>query len=205
MNDEDELQTLWQSLPPCGSVKGNEMLEIVEKKTQKFDRMIRMRSRLECIAAALVVIFFSWTAMRAPNVVMKAGCVVVAGGAAWIILYMLRYGKAKVAADPSENLARYTQALIGNYDHQIRLLKSVKYWYLLPMYIGLLILSVGVSMQAAQAGIPVWVSLIGPAICTIVFGVIWWLNEGPAVRRLQNERAQLLALTNQYEGRAEER
>jgi hypothetical protein len=205
MNDQDELQTLWKSLPPYGGLKGSEMLEIVEKKTQKFDRMIRIRNRLECIAAALVVVFFSWTAVRAPNIVMKAGCVVVAGGAAWIILYMLRYGKAKTAVDPSESLASYTQALVRGYDHQIRLLKSVKYWYLMPMYIGLLILSAGVSMQAAQAGIPVWVSLVGPALCTIVFGVIWWLNEVPAVRRLQNERAQLLAITNQYERSAEEK
>ena len=123
------------------------MLEIVQKKMQKFDRMIAWRNRLECIAAAAVAIFFTWTAVHAPNIVMKAGCLVVAGGAAWIIFYMLRYGSTGAAIDPSENLANYTQALVGRYDHQIRLLKSVKYWYLLPMYIGLLILSVGISMQ----------------------------------------------------------
>ncbi len=137
MNNEDELKELWKSQPASGIVKGNEMLEIVEKKMQKFDRMIAMRNRVECIAAAAVVIFFTWTAVRAPNVVMKAGSLVVAAGAAWIIFYMLRYGRAKMIADPSENLANYTQALVGRYDQQIRLLKSVKYWYLLPMYIGL--------------------------------------------------------------------
>ncbi len=205
MNDEDELQKLWKSQPPFGGVKGNEMLEIVEKKMQKFDRMIAIRNRVECIAATAVVIFFTWTAFHAPNIVMKTGSLVVAGGAAWIIFYMLRYGKAKVTVDPSENLANYTQALVGRYDHQIRLLKSVKYWYLLPMYIGLLIMSLGIAMQTAPAGIPVWVDLIGPAICTIVFGIIWWLNEVPAVRRLRTERAQLLSITNQYEVSLEEK
>ncbi len=199
MNGEDELQKLWKSQPPYGSVKGDEMLEILEKKMQKFDRMIAIRNRVECIAAAAVVIFFTWTALRAANVVMKAGSLVVAASAAWIIFYMLRYGKSDVTIDPSESLADYTQALIGRYDHQIRLLKSVKYWYLLPMYIGLLILGVGISMQTAQAGVPVWVDLIAPALCTVVFGVIWWLNEVPAVRRLRTERAHLLAITNQYE------
>jgi hypothetical protein len=205
MNDEDELQKLWKSQSPCGSVKGNEMLEIVQKKMQKFDRMIAWRNRVECIAAAAVVIFFTWTAVYAPNIVMKAGSLVVAGGAAWIIYYMIRYGNAKVTVDASENLANYTQALVGRYDHQIRLLKSVKYWYLLPMYIGLLILSVGISMQRAQQGAPAWVDVIGPAICTAVFGVIWWLNEGPVVRRLQSQRAQLLSITNQYEVSTEEK
>jgi hypothetical protein len=205
MNGEDELQKLWTSQTPCGSVKGNEMLEIVEKKMRKFDRMIAVRNRLECVAAAAVVIFFTWTAAHTPNVVMKAGSLVVAGGAAWIIFYMLRYGKSKLTVDPSENLAIYTQALVGRYDHQIRLLKSVKYWYLLPMYIGLLIMSAGISIQTAEAGIPVWVSLIGPALCTIVFGIIWWLNEVPAVRRLRTERAQVLSMMNQYEVSTEEK
>ena len=181
------------------------MLEIVEKKMQKFDRTIAIRNRVECIAAAAVVIFFTWTAFHTPNIVMKTGSLVVAGGAAWIIFYMLRYGKAKVTVDPSENLANYAQALVGRYDHQIRLLKSVKYWYLLPMYIGLLIMSLGIAMQTAPAGIPVWVRSIGPAICTIVFGIIWWLNEVPAVRRLRTERAQLLSITNQYERSVEEK
>lgn len=205
MNNEDELKELWKSQPASGIVKGNEMLEIVEKKMQKFDRMIAMRNRVECIAAAAVVIFFTWTAVRAPNVVMKAGSLVVAAGAAWIIFYMLRYGRAKMIADPSENLANYTQALVGRYDQQIRLLKSVKYWYLLPMYIGLLILSFGTSIQWAKAGVPAWVNVIGPTICTVVFGFLWWLNEVPAVRRLRNERAQLLSITSQYEVTTEEK
>jgi len=205
MNDEDELQKLWKNQPPCGVVKGNEMLEIVEKKMQKFDRMIAIRNRVECIAAAAVAIFFTWTAVHAPNVVMKAGCLVVAAGGVWIIYYMLRHGAAKVTVDPSENLADYTQALIGRYDQQIRLLKSVKYWYLLPIYIGLLILSVGLSLEHAQQGAPVWIDLIAPVIYTIVFGVIWWLNEVPAVRRLLSERAQLLSITNQYEVSTEEK
>ena len=205
MNGEDELQKLWKSQPPCGSVKGNDMLEIVEKKMQKFDRMIAWRNRVECIAAAAVAIFFTWTAVHVPNILMKAGSLVVAGGGVWIIYYMLRHGNVKATVDPSKNLANYTQALVERYDHQIRLLKSVKYWYLLPMYVGLLILSMGISLQRAKEGAPAWLDVIGPALCTLVFGVIWWLNEVPAVRRLRNERAHLLSITNQYEVSAEEK
>ena len=199
MNNEDDLQTLWKSQPPCGSVRGDEMLEIIEKKTRKFDRTIVWRNRAECIAAAIVVIFFSWTAFRAPNIVMTAGSLVVAGGAAWIIFYMLQYGKARRTADPSENLASYTQALVGRYDHQIRLLKSDKYWYLLPLYAGLLILSAGISFERAQRGAPAGLDLIGPVLATVVFGVVWWINEVPVVRRLRRERAELVSIVNQYE------
>lgn len=205
MNGEDELQRLWKSQPPCGSVKGDDMFKIVQRKMQKFDRMIAWRNRVECIAAAAVAIFFTWTAVHAPNFVMKAGCLVVAGGGVWIIYYMLRHGNVKATVDPSENLANYTQALLGRYDHQIRLLRSVKYWYLLPIYIGLLIMSLGIAIQTAQAGVPAWVDLIAPALCTVVFGIIWWLNEVPAVRRLRRERAQLLLITNQYEVSREEK
>jgi hypothetical protein len=198
MND-NELHDLWQSQPQSNNTKGNDMLEMVQKKLKKFDRMIAWRNRIECIAAAAVAIFLTWTALHVPNAVMKVGCMVVVGGAAWIVFYMLRYGSTGAAIDPNTSLANYTQALVGRYDRQIRLLKSVKYWYLLPMYVGLLILSVGMSMQRAQLGAPAWLDLIAPAICTVVFGVIWWINEVPAVRRLTKERAQVLSITGQFE------
>ncbi len=205
MNDKDELHDLWLSQPQSSNTKGNDMLEMVQTKLKKFDRMVAWRNRIECIAAAAVALFFTWRALRAPNAIMKTGCMVVVGGAAWIVFYMLRHGSTGTTIDPSANLANYTQALVARYDRQIRLLRSVKYWYLLPMYVGLLILSVGMSVQRAQLGAPAWVDLIAPALCTVVFGVIWWINEVPAVRRLTKERAQVLSITGQFEVATEEK
>jgi hypothetical protein len=191
----DELRELWSSQPPCGETKGEDILALVQKKIRHFDRMIAVRNLLECIAAGLVAIFFGWLGLRTHDLLMRTGFLVVAAGALWIIYYLLRYGNTSVSADPSQNLVDYTRALVGRYDHQIRLLKSVKYWYLLPMYVGLLITSAALSLDRAKAGRLGWGDLAIPALYTAVFAGVWWLNEVAAVGRLRKQRAKLLAMT----------
>jgi hypothetical protein len=102
----------------------------------------------------------------------------------------LRPRGAAPAADRS--LADFQQALLRKYDHQIRLLKNVKYWYLLPPYVALLPASAGMVMANTAKGQPGRPQLIAVGVYTGVFGFMWWLNEGPGVRTLRRERTRLL-------------
>lgn len=45
--------------------------------------------------------------------------------------------------------------------------------------------------------------MIPPMIYTAVFAAVWWLNETYSVGRLRQERAKLLAMTANGEGKAE--
>jgi len=176
------------------------MLTIVMERANRFDRTIKARNLRECLAAALVIVFFAFVAWNSPNDLARAGNILIAASGAWIIFYMLRFGREAPAPKPDQSLADFQQALLGKYDYQIRLLKSVKYWYLLPPYVGLMLASGGVLMADAAKGQPGWPQLIAVAIYTAVFGFIWWLNEGPGVRRLQRERARLLDEMNSSKG-----
>ena len=124
---------------------------------------------------------------------MRTGYFVVAAGAAWIIYYLVRYGNTRVSADPSQSLTDYTRALVERYDHQIRLLKMVKYWYLLPIYTGLLITSVALFLEHGWR-IPAWRDFAMPALYTAFFAAVWWLNEVYSVGRLRKQRARLLSM-----------
>jgi hypothetical protein len=197
MSGPDELRELWESQPSCGETKGEDIMALVQKKMRCFDRAIAVRNLLECLAGGAVMVFFGWQGLRAHDVLMRTGSLVVTAGGAWIIYYLLRYGNKSVSADPSQNLMGYTRALVERYDHQIRLLKSVKYWYLLPMYVGLVIISMGLLLQRAKTGSLGWRDFGGPAFYTAVFVVVWWLNEVVSVGRLRKERAQLLGMTSQ--------
>lgn len=194
MNGQDELREIWSSQTPSGNVRGEEIMEMVQRNIRRFDRMIAIRNAMECIAAAVVVVFFAWSAFRVPNGVAKTGSVVVAAGAVWIIYYLLRHGQAQGRIDPSQDVTGYTRGLVERYDLQIRLLKSAKYWYLLPMYLGLQIMFAG-RIMAATAGSRGWWDLGEPAVVTVVFAAVWWLNEWAAVGRLSKERARLLPTT----------
>jgi len=195
MNGGDELRDLWSSQPPFGNTKGEEIMALVQRKTKRFERMIMIRNWTECLAAAVVTVAFSVLAILTGDALTRTGAVIVAASAAWIIYYISRHGKANLSVDPSQSLTGYTQALLKQYDHQIKLLRSAKYWYLLPMYIGLLVISAGGLLARTRTVGLSWHDLGGPGFYTAIFAAIWWLNEVNTVKRLRKQRDRLLSMT----------
>ena len=196
MSGGDELRELWCS-QPFSKTRGEDMLEFVQSRTSGFDRMISVRNWAESVAAGIVVVMFSFFLLRANNPLQRTGCLIIAASAGSIIFYMLRYGKGPRRVDPSLTIEEYTKALVNRYDYQIRFLKSVKYWYLLPPYLGLLLGTLGVFQEKTRTGVLSWIDFVWPAIYTAFFGVVWWLNESYSVRRLRKERAKLLSITSE--------
>lgn len=172
------------------------MLAIAIRRTKQFDRTIRIRNWVECGAAVLVTAFYTAAAWKAANLLLRAGYTLVAAGGPWIIFYMLRHGRESSVPAPDLSLAGFQQALLRKYDHQIRLLKNVKFWYLLPFFAGLLLASAGGMLARAAEHHPVWPEFVAVAVYTAVFAGIWWLNEGYAVGRLRRARARLLEQVN---------
>ena len=203
MNGRDELRELWCSQPTLKTAGGKDMSVLVQKRTNHFDRIMAARNWIECIAAGAVVAIFGFAAVRAGDALVRAGCLVIAASAAWIIFFLLWYGQGPRSVDPSLNLSGYTKALADRYDYQIKLLKSVKYWYLLPPYLGLVLETLGTVRAKARTGPLSWSDLIWPVIYTAFFAAVWWLNEAYSVRRLLEQRAKLLSMTGQGDGFAD--
>ncbi|MGA7255111.1 MAG: hypothetical protein WCF17_12415 [Terracidiphilus sp.] len=169
-------------------------MELVQRKTMEFDRKIFRRNLRESIAAAVVTALFTWMAFHALNGFERTGLLIVAASGLWIIFFLLRYGRASKPADSAQDLCVYRQALVERYDQQIGLLKSVKYWYLLPPWIGLMLNTAGLMLNHVHKGTPIWPDFVAPAIFTAVFAFVWWLNEGYAVPKLRAIRDRALAL-----------
>jgi hypothetical protein len=162
------------------------------ERAKQFDRTIHARNLRECVAGAVVAVFFAFVAWHSPNALARVGHWIVAASGLWIVFYMLSFGREAAAPEPDRSGVDFQRALLRKYDHQIRLLRNVKYWYLLPPYVGLLLASAGIVMANAAAGKPAWPQIVAMAIYTAVFGAIWWINEIQAVRKLRLERARLL-------------
>ena len=168
------------------------MLTIAMERANRFDRMIRLRNWRECGAGVLVTAIFAFIAWHSPNALARAGHLIVAASGVWYSFYMLRYGREAPSPAADGSLADFQQALLRKYDHQMRLLKNVKYWYLLPPYAGLLLASAGILEANKAAGQPAWPQLIAFTIYTSVFAAVWWANEVYAVRKLRRKREELL-------------
>ena len=173
------------------------MLTLVIERTRRFDRQIAVRNSIECIAAALVTGMFAWFAWKAPNEIIRAGMAIVALSGIWIAFYILRYGGGPKPLDPGIDLSAYPRILRESYERQIRLLRRVKYWYLLPPYLGLVVGSVGLWFQLVSEGenlLARFASLLDLGVTTVVFAVVWMLNEHYGVRKLEQLKQELCAL-----------
>jgi hypothetical protein len=191
MNGLDDLEQLWKTQPVDPDVKGEEMRKIILKKTEKFDRAIQRRNIREIIAAAVVAVVSACVAWVQPNSIERAGSIILVASSLWIIYYMWRHGAEPADPNPDQTLAGYQLALVRKYDHQIRLLRNVKFWYLAPFYAGLLTASVGTLKERAEKGLLTWVDGIFPLFYTVLFAAIWWLNEIHGVRKLERMRSQV--------------
>ena len=196
MNSHDELRDLWCGQPPASEKKGEDMLAMVQRRMQRFDRTVAARNWRESIAGGIVILFFGWCALITHDELMRAGYFVIVAGSAWMIYCLLRFGRSGPSGEElNQDSGSYTRALLERYDRQIRLLKSVLYWYLLPVYVGLLITTSALIREHIRKGTFSWADFLAPVIYSTFFACVWWLNAVYAARRLERERAKLLAMT----------
>lgn len=193
MNRSDELEQLWKTQPADTALRGEEMRKIVAEKMRSFDRRVQWRNRIEIAAALVVALFFAYAGWIQHNDIERAGCAILVAGALYIIYYIRRNGGEAPDPNPDQTIEAYQRAMVSKFDHQILMLKNVKYWYLAPMYIGLLTLSAGKLWEYSEKGALSLIVATGPLIYTLVFAGVWWLNEVYAVGKLQRARARLVA------------
>jgi hypothetical protein len=197
MNNPDDLERLWQTQPVQTDMRGEEMRQIIVKKTEAFDRKIRKRNLREYIAALFVVPVFFYFGWTMPNSIARAGSVIIAVGGLWIVYYLWRHGAGPADPLPDQTLATYRRALMAKYDHQIRLLRTVKLWYLLPLYVGMMTLLVGLLRESvARSAGTLFIEVYG-VVCTLFFGFVWWLNGVWGVRKIERLRAQVISETEE--------
>ncbi|MGD0362794.1 MAG: hypothetical protein ABSC93_18105 [Bryobacteraceae bacterium] len=192
MADKDELDRLWCGQTTGPPRKGEDMLTIAMERVNRFDRKIRARNLRECLVGLVVTAIFAAIAWQSPNALARAGNLLVAVSGLWYGFCIMRYGREAPSPAPDRSVADFQQAMLRKYDYQIRLLKNVKYWYLLPPYVGLLLASAGIVMANIAGRKPAWPQLVAAAVYTAVFGTVWWLNEVYAVGKLRRQRARLL-------------
>lgn len=196
MNGTDELSELWKSTP-VPPVRSEEVLTMVQNRLRKFDRMIYMRNLRESAASLFVSGVFFWMALDIREPWQRAGSWILVVSGLFITFTLIRSGRTGRAPDAGGKLTDYVSALMNRYDRQIRLLKNVKYWYLLPMYAGLVSLTIGKVLEESRAGALKWPVLAMPVVYTALCAWVWWLNEVNAVGKLQRCKETLLRLTDE--------
>ena len=186
---EKELIHMWQESTAPGPLDAGELARGIAAKVDQFDRKIRWRNIREYVGGGLLIGWFLWIA-RIPSGRFIAAAGIVAVG--FVMIYMWRSHWATPRLDPALDAMSYRRALLDRYDHQIRLLRSVKYWYVLPMYLWMLL--VVVSTPPSPARVPVFLGM------TLFAGFVVWLNESYGVRKLRAARKKAESLLQNDDG-----
>jgi hypothetical protein len=183
----DELRRLWESESGERKIDESSVIRQVEKRARDFDRTIRFRDMRETGAGLLVAALFLWMAIHDRTPLQRAAHLWLAMCGVWIAYYLRRYARISHKPAPEQTLLAYRQGLLDRYDRQIRLLKSAKYWYILPFWTGLMLSAYAYLDRTGDA--LRFCVMVG--FMTLLNGGLWWLNEVAGVRWLRNRQRRV--------------
>ncbi len=192
-NGKDERDELWAC--GAGAIEPERALRTVRGRAERFGRTIRRRDWRETIAAGLVAVFFGWIAFHERDVWARAAAVWIALSGVWIAVYLYWQSRTSQTAAATVTLDEYGKALLESYERQIALLKTVKYWYVGPMWVGLI--GLAAARWRLDHNTAAWVT--AGVVYTGLLGFLAWLNESWGARRIEAQRTKLVEMMGKME------
>jgi hypothetical protein len=182
---DDELMLLWQQ-GASNTPDAAEVARLAARASmRRFDRLVARRNVFETVAACGVLLFFGWRLAAGDDRVTNGvsfACV------SFVMAYLWWQHRHETIVDATADAGAYHAALMARLDRQIGLLRTMPYWYLLPLYV-----------PPVLQGAPLWPkspagAIVYLVVVTAVYVAIGVLNVRVGVARLRAERARLEAL-----------
>jgi len=192
---DDALKQLWkgqrfESLP---ELPDPAQIAAMKSRMSRFDKTISGRDYGEVAACLFNVLFFGWHLLfRDSTTLTKAGCLVIVLGSIFIG-WRLIFSKRRIAkAEADAPVFDTVRVELKKVENQIRLLRSVGWWYLLPLLVGLLMFHWGGSHGLVE-------NLIGSVIFFGIFYFILCLNQKAVKNNLMPLKQDLETLLHSAE------
>ena len=184
----DALKEAWQAQDVAmehAGAEGGDMKTIFEK-LDALERNIRRRDLGEYAAACVVMAFFGWRAAMATDPLVRLGAVIIVLGSMFVIVWSRRAATPRrhSAFDSDLPVAQFCARELERVDAQIRLLRSVAWWYVGPTIAGLLIMT-----NAGHRSLTY--KVVASAAFLLVGWWIHWTNQSAADTELEPLRRHL--------------
>ena len=148
----------------------------------RFDQTLFWRNAREYAAGiVLLVVFLGQLAMGDDRI----GALVGIGSVGFVLGYLWWKHRGLQPLDPGADALAYKAALLARLDEQIHLLRSVTYWYLLPLFLPSLWQAVHVWDKSP------WAAGVSLAVVVALFMFLRWLNLTAGVGALRATRANV--------------
>ena len=182
----DDLVRLWQEslLPAPDPSRLTDQL--ARMAVGRFDRVVFWRNAREYVAVVAVMAFAIWR-WTAGDERLQMGTLVLAAG--FVGGYLWWQHRRLPRLDPGAPARAYQAALLARIDRQIALVGSVRYWYLLPLYV--LVAVQAIHLWRVQQRMAAVLTLL---IVAVLYALLAYVNERLAVGLLRAQRARVSAL-----------
>jgi hypothetical protein len=185
----DDLRSHWHEISRESVM--HEQLEqriaLVCRKTERFEAGIIRRDWIETFAAVFSVVGFGQALLfvKQPIARIGAGIIILA---VIFIIYKLHWTRRRDKPAPLDSSIRdFCQIELQRIDRQIRLLRTMLWWYIAPGLIG-----VNVFFSGVQG---INLASIGYGIATVLFGwFIYVLNQRAVNKSILPQRHELAGL-----------
>ncbi|MEM9572055.1 MAG: hypothetical protein AAF996_11350 [Pseudomonadota bacterium] len=191
MTDQDPLRDLW------ATDQGDKFTMSIAELSARSDRFrskIKRRNLTEYLAAVLVIGIFGWLAYSIPVLSVRIGAGLIILAAIYISWQLNKVASVDTGEAPVDNLANmHRRELVRQRDA----LRSVWRWYLLPFVPGIVVFTLGTTIEAG-ASVPLWAVIVTSIVSlgfsgAIFFGV--WAMNAYAARKLDEQIKELDSVT----------
>lgn len=188
--DFDDVRKSWQSEfnRPVAAAELEQLFATVQQRYCRLEKNIHSRDLREILAALFVAAVFAalWPIVRS-SLIGKLGIVVIIVSAAVVIWVLHVAGKPNEAPLATSVLESSRQRLAW-LDRQIRLLRSIIWWYVAPLELGGLLFGWGLTEGTPLAFWPIAVVFLVVAVAAV------WLNRRAVRVELLPVRQQVAEL-----------
>ena len=180
---EADWMRVWQKNTPV-SADPEKMAREIMAQTWRFDQKIFWRNAREYAAGIVLLVVFSGQLLIGRD---RIGALIGIVAVGFVMAYLWWKHRGLHPLDPAADVTTYKAALVARFDDQIQLLRSVPFWYLLPLCFQPIWMAWhGWQDRHAAAG-----AVVMLVIVFAVFAGIGWLNVVWGVRKLRARRDKI--------------
>ena len=206
-NLDKELQQMWQESTFRQPADPAQIARTIAGTVHQFDRSIFWRNLREYAAGGVLLIVFAGSAVFGQGRIVLVPLIGVVA-VSFVLGYLWWKHRNLKPLDPFADARAYQTALLARYDSQIQLLRGVRYWYFLPLYVWILAATVANALHR-PARISAWAHaiMLAASLGFVTTLYIWLarLNERHTVRRLIEAKKQAESLLSEPAGEEESR
>lgn len=173
----EHFKQAWQDRGDDRPAEAGPVAEDVRQRVAKLHAQVRRRDLREAAAALAVIVIFTRLLWIVRNTTARVGAGILIASAVMIVGRLYAARRRDAPRPVGLPVAEFCRAELAAVNAQIRLLRSVAWWYIAPVIVGANLVVAGLSRSAIG-------TVVYLAVTLAMGAVIYRLNQRAVARRL---------------------